>query len=133
MKKIYSLNNLELLNDYLALVAKTNKALFKEWLNSLSDIEQVELLKQINTLKGYKMSANFFQIDVNNVKSSATSFTITETDFDKYTGFAIDGDALVSFNGGSQAFPLSAGIPMQFPENITSIETDVAVVLYLGY
>ncbi len=73
-----------------------------------------------------------FKIDHNNVKSAATSFTLTATEKAKYKGFAPSVAVAVSFDSGSQAFPLAAGQPMLFPENFTTIETDVSAKLYLG-
>ena len=73
-----------------------------------------------------------FQIDHNDVRASATSFTLTNEDKSKYTGFATSVNAAVSFDSKSQEFPLLAGQPMKFPENFTTIETDVATKLYLG-
>ena len=73
-----------------------------------------------------------FQIDHNNVQAAATSFTPTEADKDKYAGFALASGADVSFDGGTQTFPLQAGVPMLFPENMTSIQTSVSTKLYYG-
>jgi len=73
-----------------------------------------------------------FQIDHNNVKASASSFTLTPSEIKAYSGFALSLNADVSFDGGTQAFPLLKGTPIVFPENFTTIETSVAVKLYLG-
>ena len=73
-----------------------------------------------------------FQIDHNNVQSANTTFTPTDREKEKYAGFALASAADVSFDGGSQAFPLAAGVPMLFPENMTSIQTSVSTVLYYG-
>ncbi len=73
-----------------------------------------------------------FQIDHNNVKASASSFTLTAEEIKKYNGFALSLNADVSFDGGTQAFPLLKGTPIEFPENFTTIETSIAVKLYLG-
>ncbi len=73
-----------------------------------------------------------FQIDHNDVRASASSFTLTDADRDKYDGFATSVNVAVSFDGGSQEFPLLAGQPMKFPENFTTIETDVATKLFFG-
>lgn len=79
------------------------------------------------------MQSQMFQIDINATRAAAVSFTITQADAKAYTGFAFDGDVLVSFNNLGQAFPLAAGTPMGLPANVTSIETNVPVKLYLGY
>ncbi len=73
-----------------------------------------------------------FQIDHNNVKDLATSFTLTDVEKKKYKGFAPSVNVAVSFDSGAQEFPLLSGQPMKFPENFTTIETDVATKLYLG-
>ena len=73
-----------------------------------------------------------FQIDHNNVQSANTTFTPTDADKSKYSGFALAVAADVSFDGGTQAFPLEAGVPMLFPENMTSIQTSVSTALYYG-
>lgn len=73
-----------------------------------------------------------FQIDHNNVQSANTTFTPTAFEKNKYAGFALAVDANVSFDGGSQLFPLKAGVPMLFPENMTSIQTSVSTALYYG-
>ena len=73
-----------------------------------------------------------FQIDHNNVKATATSFTLTDVEIEKYKGFATDIAVTVSFDGGTQSFPLASGQPMKFPENFETIETDVSTKLFLG-
>ena len=78
------------------------------------------------------MSKEIFQIDHNNVKAPATSFTLTESEIKKYNGIAFDADVDVSFDSGSQSFPIKAGVPMLLPVNFTTIETSVLTKLFLG-
>ena len=78
------------------------------------------------------MSKEIFQLDHNNVKTAATSFTLTALEIEKYNGFATAIDVDVSFDSGSQAFPLKAGVPILFPENFTTIETSASTKLFLG-
>ena len=73
-----------------------------------------------------------FQIDHKNVQSANTTFTPTDKEKNDYAGFALAINADVSFDGGSQAFPLKAGVPMLFPVNMTSIQTSVSTALYYG-
>lgn len=79
------------------------------------------------------MTTQLFQLDiVNGVKAANTSHAITAAEALAYVGFATDTDVHVSFNGGTENFPLKAGMPMALPANVTSIGFDVAAKLYLG-
>jgi len=74
-----------------------------------------------------------FMIDTEATKGTNTTHTLTAAEAKKYVGFALEVGTTVSFNGGGQAFPLGAGIPMGLPGNTTSIELGLTSKLYLGY
>ncbi len=73
-----------------------------------------------------------FILDTVNVKATNTTHNLTITEVKDYTGFAVEVDTVVSFNGGGQEFPIKGGFPMGLPGNTTSIELGVTSRLYLG-
>ncbi len=73
-----------------------------------------------------------FMLDTVNVKATNTTHTLTTTEVKDYTGFAVEVDTVVSFNGGGQEFPIRGGFPMGLPGNTETIELGVTSRLYLG-
>lgn len=73
-----------------------------------------------------------FTLDTENVKATNTIHTLTAAEVKAYTGFAVEVDTLVSFNGGGQAFPISKGFPMGIPGNTVTIELADTSKLFLG-
>ena len=74
-----------------------------------------------------------FLIDTEGTKDTNTTHTLTADEVKKYTGFAVEVNTTVSFNGGGQEFPLAAGVPMGIPGNTETIELGTTSRLYLGY
>ena len=74
-----------------------------------------------------------FMIDTEGTKATNTTHNLTAAEVEKYVGFAVEVATTVSFNGGGQAFPIGAGVPMGLPGNTTSIELGATSKLFLGY